>query len=342
MALPLEFDREQQKLVQPQLTIQASEKETSQPAEPLFNNPFKIEDLAVFDQATMRELVHKEAFGLTVQDLAVSVRGADGELVEHIRRSLPLRQRHSFVRATQRPVSMEEIKGTRQRLLDGLFWELTYWKTPELYEELTEGERLHPGIFKQLRPALQGKTVLDAGAGSGRAAFEALRAGARQVYAVEPSPGLLKILERKVADQPDSERLEALKGRFDSLPLEDNSVDVALSCSAFTAEAEQGGEPGLAELKRVTRPGGKIIIIWPRSEDRDWLKERGFRHVALSMQQEMKVHFRSLRSAVRCAQRFYGRNRAVLQYLLRWQRPEVPFSVLGFNPPHDYCWLEAK
>jgi hypothetical protein len=24
---------------------------------------------------------------------------------------------------------------------------------------------------------------------------------------------------------------------------------------------------------------------------------------------------------------------------LKKQNPEVPFSVLGLNPPRDYCWL---
>ena len=33
----------------------------------------------------------------------------------------------------QRPVTAEQVKAARQRVLDGLFWELTYWKMPNLY-----------------------------------------------------------------------------------------------------------------------------------------------------------------------------------------------------------------
>jgi hypothetical protein len=91
----------------------------------------------------------------------------------------------------------------------------------------------------------------------------------------------------------------------------------------------------------VTKPGGKIVLIWPRREDYEWLAEHGFQYVALPMDQEMQVHFRSLQSALRCARRFYARNKAVVDYILTHRQPEVPFSVLGFNPPCDYCWLRV-
>jgi len=234
------------------------------------------------------------------------------------------------------------VKAARRRVLDGLFWELTYWKTPVLYEELTEGERLHPGIFQQLRSDLRGNVVLDAGAGSGRASFECLRYGARLVYAVEPSPGLLHILEQKVTGQPATSKIIPCRGRFDQIPLPDNSVDMALSCSAFTAGPEQGGEPGLAELQRVTKSGGKIVLIWPRPEDYDWLVAQGFHYVALPVRHEMRVRFRSLQSALRCARRFYAHNQAVVNYIVKRRKPEVPFSVLGLNPPRDYFWLTVR
>ncbi len=104
---------------------------------------------------------------------------------------------------------------------------------------------------------------------------------------------------------------------------------------------EQGGEPGLAEMRRVTRPGGKIVLIWPRREDRDWLHSHGFRYVSLPLHHEMHIRFRSLKSALQCARRFYAHNKAVVQYILNRHKPEIPFSVLGVNPPNDYCWLEV-
>src|SRR5436305_3880092 len=183
-------------------------------------------------------------FGLSFEDLAWSMHGVSKALAERFRDNLPLQERTHFETELCRPVSRNQMEVARRRVLDGLFWELTYWKTPELYEELTEGEQLHPGIFQHLEPDLRGRVVLDAGAGSGRASFECLRHGASLVYAVEPSPGLRRILERKLKQQPSAGRLELCSGRFDAIPLADNSVDVALSCSAFTSASEQGGEEG--------------------------------------------------------------------------------------------------
>jgi SAM-dependent methyltransferase len=310
----------------------------------LFENPFSIEDLLVFDDAAMQHMLSSECLRPAVEDLAWSLHGASKTLVERIRDSLPLHKRDRFCAELRRPISRQQVKAARRRVLDSLFWELTYWKTPELYEELTEGEQIHPGIFQRLEPDLRGKTVLDIGAGSGRASFECIRHGASLVYAVEPSPGLMRILERKLVGlltgQPDG-RIVPYPGRFDQIPLGDNCVDVSLSCSAFTAEPEQGGEAGLAELKRVTKPGGKIVIIWPRREDYDWLVGHGFQYVALPLDQQMWVRFRSLQSALHCARLFYAHNKAVATYILERRQPEVPFSVLGFNPPRDYCWLDV-
>ncbi|TMD69575.1 MAG: hypothetical protein E6I91_01745, partial [Chloroflexi bacterium] len=169
---------------------------------PLFENPFSIEDLQIFDDATMQRMLSSSGYGLTLEDLAWSLQGAPKPLVRRVRHDVPTRQRAHFQQELQRALQPGEVKAARQRVLDVLFWELTYWKTPDLYEELTEGEQLHPGIFQRLAPDIRGKIVLDAGAGSGRASFECLRKGAKLVYAVEPSPGLLHILEQKIGNQP--------------------------------------------------------------------------------------------------------------------------------------------
>ncbi len=312
------------------------------PSEPMFENPFHIEDLLVFDRSSLQRILGQGSFGVTIEQLSHSLHHTSRPLVKHIEKRVPYKQRTLFRTELKRPLSDEQIAQARKHVLDSLFWELTYWKTPGLYEELTEGEWLHPGIFQQLASEVQGKTVLDAGAGSGRATFECLRSGANLVHAVEPSPGLLRILSQKSIQHPMTNRVIPHEGRFDAIPLADNSVDVALSCSAFTALPEQGGEQGLAELQRVTKPGGKIVLIWPRVEDRDWLNAHGFHYVSLPVQQEMSIHFRSLRSALHCAQLFYARNKAVLQYVLTKQDTNVPFSVLGVNPPRDYCWRNVE
>ncbi len=312
------------------------------PGGPLFENPFTLADFAVFDDKALRDLFSKDSFGVSLKEVTLALHSDNSGLARRISRQMPVPRRFRFLRELNRPASLPKIESARRKLLDAFFWELTYWKTPELYEELTAGENLHPGIFRDLKSSLTGKTVLDAGAGSGRASFECLRNGAAKVYAVEPSPGLLQILEKKLKEQPFRGQIKPLQGRFDSLPLVDDSVEVALSSSAFTADPEQGGEPGLKELMRVTRNGGKIVIIWPRPQDYEWLAEHGFSYVSLPGSSKMKVSFPNMKAAWRVARRFYARNQKLQKYLRERKQPKVPFSVLGFNPPHDYCWLAVN
>ncbi len=308
----------------------------------LFDNPFHMEDLLVFDDETMQGILDCNSFGLSIETLAIALQDVSDRLIRRIKHTLPSSMRPRFLQELRQSYPQSQVEAARRDVLDSLFWELTYWKTPELYNELTEGEHLHPGIFIQLGPDLRNRIVLDAGAGSGRASFECVHSGARMVYAVEPSPGLLRILQKKLANNVDAQRIVPLRGSFDELPLENESVDMTLSCSAFTAEPAEGGEVGLAEMRRVTKCGGKIVIIWPRVEDYVWLARHGFQHVTLPVQQEMYVQFRSLESALRCARRFYAHNEQVARYILERRQPRIPFSVLGINPPCDYCWLTVE
>src|SRR5438067_7253767 len=206
-----------------------------------FENPFHIEDLEIFDDETLRAILSNCGFGLTVEILARSLHGVNKGLIQRIERNLLPSQRSYFMDELHKSVPEALVEADRRYILDELFWELTYWKTPDLYEELIEGEQLHPGIFQQLEPDIHDKVVLDAGAGSGRATFECVHYGARKVYAVEPSPGLLRILQQKIVSQAEPCCIEPLQGRFDKLPLADDSVDTAISCSAFTSDPAQGG-----------------------------------------------------------------------------------------------------
>lgn len=296
-----------------------------------------MEDLLVFDDATLQSLLYHEGFGLSVEDLAHSLHGISRRVIRRIERNVSASKRAAFLDELRRDIPPERVDAARRTVLDRLFWELTYWKTPELYEELTGGEWLHPGIFQQLEPDIRGNVVLDVGAGCGRASLECVKHGAGKVYAVEPSPGLLRIFRKKLGATHD--RIVLYRGRFDAIPLPGKSVDLTISCSAFTSDPIQGGEAGLAELRRVTRNGGKVVIIWPRAQDYDWLARHGFNYVTMQTEQEMYVHFRSLRSALRCARHFYAHNPEVERFIERERRSDVPFSILGINPPRDYCWL---
>lgn len=301
-------------------------------------SPFSIEDLENFDDQTLRIILSNCGSGLSIEELAHGLHGTNQGLINRVEQNLCPSMRSAFMRELQKPLSQTLIEADRCSVLHALFWHLTYWKTPELYEELIGGEHMHPAIFQHLEQDIKDKIVLDVGAGSGRATFECVKYSARKVFAIEPSPGLLRILRQKVHNQSKSCHILPLQGHFDSLPLPDNSIDTALSCSAFTADPVQGGEPGLAEFRRVVKPGGKLFIIWPRSEDHQWFNEHGFTYVEIPMHEEMHIQFRTISSALRCVHRFYAHNSRAIEYIIREQKPEIPFSVVGLNPPCDYYW----
>ena len=153
----------------------------------------------------------------------------------------------------------------------------------------------------------------------------------QHIVAVEPALPLRRILRQKLAAAGHADRVEVIPGFFDELPLPDGTADLVVTCSAFTPAPEHGGEAGLAEMERVCRPAGLVVIIWPNHLD--WLAARGYRYV--SFPGPMSVHFGSQREAVELAEIFYPQVAAEIR---RRGSPEVPFEVLGINPPRDLAF----
>jgi ubiquinone/menaquinone biosynthesis C-methylase UbiE len=305
------------------------------------SDPFVIDDLLIFDNDTLRALINDKSFALTPILFGKAMHDADARLAQRIASVLTDSERDIFSESLAASIPEQDVIASRRQILSALFWELTYWKTPELYEELTEGENIHPGIFENIHPYIKDKIILDAGAGSGRASIECLRHDPKRIYAIERSKGLLHILKEKIDREGLTQWILPKHGEFTDLPLEKNSVDTVIACSSFTSKPEQGGKRGLKEFKRVTRPNGMIIIIWPNENDLQWFLKEGFTYEALPVNKEMSIRFKTLGSAIRMVKRFYKKNIFAMKYVLRSGKPEVPFSVLGVKPPHDYCWLQV-
>jgi SAM-dependent methyltransferase len=99
-----------------------------------------------------------------------------------------------------------------------------------------------------------GDRVLDAGAGPGRFTLELLRLGAH-VTALDISPGQLELLRARVPD------VEAVVGDITDLSrFPDDAFDVTVCFGGpLSYVVDQAGE-ALAELARVTRPGGHVLV----------------------------------------------------------------------------------
>ncbi|HEV2238822.1 MAG TPA: class I SAM-dependent methyltransferase [Ktedonobacterales bacterium] len=302
-------------------------------------NSFTLGDLAVFDTAHLRQVIGTASGAIAPSLVGRAFAGDEltasspyAALAQRIERALPPDDGAAFGRARRQPTMADARAAARCALLDQLFWELIYWRTPDEYERLTAGEQVHLGALDVAR--VDGAVVLDAGAGTGRLTLPLARR-ARRVYAMDAAPPMLRLLERKVA-AADLGNVELVRGAFRRVPLPDASVDAVIACSAFGTTEARGGACGLDELRRVTRPGGRIVIMWP--EDPAWFVRHGFTHAVLPG--HLTITFPSREVAWHAATRFYGA--AALRHLASTRRAELPYHVLGIKPPRDLCWLAVR
>lgn len=182
-----------------------------------------------------------------------------------------------------------------------LAWELLYRLEPDLYERLVAAERLHPQVLAWLPRGVE--RIVEVGAGTGRLTLE-LVDRADEVVAIEPAAPLRAILERKLARVPHGNRVRVIDGFFDRLPVADEFADLVVACSAMTPAAGHGGDTGLAEMERVCRPGGSVVIVWPN--EIPWLADHGHRYLSFGGD-EMAVEFSTAEEAAELTEIFYPR-----------------------------------
>lgn len=121
----------------------------------------------------------------------------------------------------------------------------------------TTAEQLFPAARAIVESAAirQGEHALDLGCGTGNAALLAAD-HTREVTGVDPAPRLLEVARARAASA--GKKVTFLSGEAASLPVSDSSVDVILSVFAVIFAPDPG--PAAAEMSRVLRPGGRIVL----------------------------------------------------------------------------------
>jgi SAM-dependent methyltransferase len=100
--------------------------------------------------------------------------------------------------------------------------------------------------------------LLEVGCGGGAFLHDALRSGCR-AWAIDHSPDMVQLAREKNREAIDEKRLVIQQADAHHLPFPDNTCTVAVTTGSF-GFWDRPGE-GLAEIRRVLQPGGRLILF---------------------------------------------------------------------------------
>lgn len=148
-------------------------------------------------------------------------------------------------------------------------------------------------LVRELLQPAKGELILDAGCGTGVFTKDILARGA-SVIGLDISLAMLRRFREKCGSFP----VEALQGDILHLPFADAAFDKALSITAI--EFIEDGPAALAELVRVTRPGGLIVVATLNSLS-PWATRRSHHARTKGHPVFDKAIFRSPRELLACS-----------------------------------------
>lgn len=153
------------------------------------------------------------------------------------------------------------MAGRRENEFEGLFGLVAGWA-------MSLGRGPSTRLVVDLARVVPGDRVVDVGCGPGLFLKEAAERGATAV-GVDPSARMRRLALRRI---PAGLRpaVTVVDGAAEDLPLEDGSATVAWAVASFHHWRDP--DAGLAEVRRVLEPGGRLLIAERLAGRRGWFR----------------------------------------------------------------------
>ncbi len=102
-------------------------------------------------------------------------------------------------------------------------------------------------------------SILDIATGTGDLAISLARTSASRIVGLDLSEGMLRVGRKKLEERGLSERIEMVQGDSEALPFDLETFDAVTV--AFGVRNFEDLDKGLAEIFRVLKPGGTLVIL---------------------------------------------------------------------------------
>jgi ubiquinone/menaquinone biosynthesis C-methylase UbiE len=146
--------------------------------------------------------------------------------------------------------------------LRGKFFALTYDR------QIAKAEKAGLHALRERLLASASGDVIEIGGGTGLN-LPCYGPDVRSLTITEPEPAMLRRLQRRIREHRPSAKV--LRAPAEDLPFDDHTFDVAVSTLVLCGADDQ--PRALRELRRVLRPGGRLLFIEHlRSEDPAWAR----------------------------------------------------------------------
>ncbi|HRI28704.1 MAG TPA: bifunctional demethylmenaquinone methyltransferase/2-methoxy-6-polyprenyl-1,4-benzoquinol methylase UbiE [Chitinophagales bacterium] len=106
---------------------------------------------------------------------------------------------------------------------------------------------------------VQPKTILDVATGTADVALATMRLKPHKVVGIDISAQMLELGKQKIQQRNLQNIITLMQGDAENLPFDNNSFDAITV--AFGVRNFENLEKGLAELFRVLKPGGKLVVL---------------------------------------------------------------------------------